>query len=133
MSRTPRKGGSTPLHVGDAPYVLLDMPAIEILSRYKANVLKVYCIMYAKCFSDKRSLYAQQKTIGGNYDLSNQTICTFSQRDMRHYGIDHNTAKDCIQVLTEIGAVRVIENNRHRKRMNVYQLMRWDKWKEKPP
>ena len=89
--------------------------------------------MYAQCFSDKRSLYAQWKNTDGNYDMNNPTICRFSQKDMKRYHIDHKTAEDCISILESIGAVKVIERNKHRKMLNVYQLVRWDRWKEEKP
>ena len=130
MSRRKTKGGSTPLHLGNTPYAMLDFPALEKLSAYKSNVLKVYLCMYAQCYSDKRSLYAQWKNTEGNYDMNNPTICRFSQKDMKHYHIDHKTAEDCIAILEKIGAVKVIERNKHRKMLNVYQLVRWDRWKE---
>lgn len=126
MSRTKKKQ-STAFHVSDEKYFPVDFKAFDMLKQYRPSVFYVYCAMCLKCFSDKKRLYAQQKEHGGNYSLQD-TVITFSQADIKAFGLSPRTAKKAIELLVSIGAIKVVEQNQHRKLMNVYHVNRWDKW-----
>lgn len=126
MSNT-KKRQNTILHVADKKYIPIDFEAFDILINHGATVFFIYCAMCRKCFSDKKRLYAQQKVYGGNYSL-NDSVITFSQKDIHSLGITPKTARRAIDKLVSIGAIKIIEQNQHRKIMNVYRVNRWDKW-----
>lgn len=126
MSRT-KKRQNTYFHVADEKYIPVDFEAFDRLMKCGTTAFCVYCAMCRKCFSDKKRLYAQQKVYGGNYSLQD-TVITFSQADIKLLGIAPKTARKAISKLVSIGAIKVIEQNQHRKIMNVYRVNRWDKW-----
>ena len=126
MSKTKKKQ-STAFHVFDEKYIPVDFKAFDVLKQYRPSVFYMYCAMCFKCYSDKKRLYAQQKEHGGNYSLQD-TVITFSQADIKAVTLSPRTAKRAIEQLENIGAIKVIEQNQHRKLMNVYHVNRWDKW-----
>ena len=126
----PKTTYSNELHKDKTPFFYTDTKCVELLNPYSANVMKVYFNLCrnGRDKKKKQSLYKQREINGGNYNPDDHEITIFPQRDMEACNMHHNTAEKALKILWEIGAIDIVENNRHRKIMNVYRVYRWDKW-----
>lgn len=83
-----------------------------------------YCRVQSRSSEGQACLYNFSKESGIIYS---KDCFVFPASHMKQYGIDRGNGSKLLKQLEAAGFIRTVENNKHRKKINVYEFS--DEWK----
>ena len=92
--------------------------------RNRTKWMYVLCRVQARSADGKRALYKHAETEGRTYPLNS---FVFPAAHMERYGMLKQNGSKELKELETAGFISILENNSHRKKMNVYQFS--ENWK----
>ena len=91
-----------------------------------SKIFYIYCRIQSQSKVAKACLYQHGKDSDMQYNYTHDFV--FPAKHLAEYGIDRRNADKYFKQLVQAGFIKVIEQNDHRHKVNVYRFI--DDWKK---